>query len=306
MSVIIPFYNAGEFIGDAILSVIRQTYTNWELILVDDHSTDNSQAICKMYVEEIPQKVKYILNSKKGASSARNFGLQYSNGDIIQFLDADDLIASDKIECQIQTIISGTGDVVFSDYTTIDFSSRELISETKFDDFEASPFYVVLRKIIGSGNPLYRKSSLLEINGYDEDLPAAQDWEFHLKLFLSGAVFRYSAGNYFTVRKTAGSLSSDWLKVYIAACNLLTRYKNKIYQHESYDKKVGDYLASVYYQTLIFEDQKVNRKFYRDEILFWSDSSRTFFSKPWKRFLARVFGLTFIEYLDRLIQKSKH
>lgn len=103
ISVIIIFYNAQSFIEEAVDSVLRQTYTNWELLLVDDGSSDRSTEIAKSYVNKYPGKIKYLehpLHQNKGMSSTRNLGIDNSSGNLICFLDADDLWMNDKLESQ--------------------------------------------------------------------------------------------------------------------------------------------------------------------------------------------------------------
>lgn len=93
VSIIVPVYNAKKFIIDTLNSVINQTYTNWELILVDDMSTDNSVEIIDEYKKNHPNKnIRLIKLKKKGmAAGARNRGIEEAKGKYIAFLDADDI-----------------------------------------------------------------------------------------------------------------------------------------------------------------------------------------------------------------------
>lgn len=101
VSVIIPVYNAEDFLEEAILSVFSQTYTDWELILVDDGSTDHSPVICDAAAKDNKQvTVVHIANS--GVSHARNVGLDLAKGNYITFLDADDLLAPSALEIMLK------------------------------------------------------------------------------------------------------------------------------------------------------------------------------------------------------------
>ncbi len=102
VSVLIPCYNAAAYVEETLHSIIAQTYTNWECIVVDDHSSDNSVEIVQAYCNKYPEKIKLYTNPRKGACAARNVAFQYSRGEYIQYLDADDLLARNKIEKQIQ------------------------------------------------------------------------------------------------------------------------------------------------------------------------------------------------------------
>lgn len=96
VSVIIPVFNGGRFLNQAIESVLNQTYKNFEIIVVDDGSNDNSAEIAKSYCDVI-----YIYQENRGVASARNNALSKVRGDFIAFLDADDFYPKDKLEIQI-------------------------------------------------------------------------------------------------------------------------------------------------------------------------------------------------------------
>jgi len=101
VSILIPIYNAENYLRESINSSLNQTWQNIEIILVDDGSTDNSLAIAKSYASKC---VKVISQTNQGASAARNRALRESQGDFIQYLDADDLLFSDKIEKQLELL----------------------------------------------------------------------------------------------------------------------------------------------------------------------------------------------------------
>jgi glycosyltransferase involved in cell wall biosynthesis len=102
VSIIIPIFNAAPFLAETINCAISQDWSNKEIILIDDGSTDNSLAIAKKYENEW---IKVYSQSKKGGSAARNYGLQEAKGEFIQFLDADDLMAKDKISVQMSILL---------------------------------------------------------------------------------------------------------------------------------------------------------------------------------------------------------
>ena len=103
VSVITIFYNANKFLEEAIQSVLSQTYVDWELLLVDDGSTDNSPGIAQKYAQINPQKVFYLEHpghKNCGMSATRNLGLRRAQGEYIAFLDADDVWLPKKLEQQ--------------------------------------------------------------------------------------------------------------------------------------------------------------------------------------------------------------
>lgn len=97
ISVIIPVYNGQAHIAEMIDSVINSSFTNFELILIDDGSTDNSESICKLY-ESMDSRIKYYKKSNGGIASARNYGLKVAKGNYICFMDQDDYMKSDGLE----------------------------------------------------------------------------------------------------------------------------------------------------------------------------------------------------------------
>jgi glycosyltransferase involved in cell wall biosynthesis len=102
VSIVVPTYNRGLFIAEMIESVCYQTYSNWELIIIDDGSTDNTEQIVKPYISE---KIHYRRLAHVGRSYARNLGLNISKGSFIAYLDSDDLFLPTKIEKQIQWLL---------------------------------------------------------------------------------------------------------------------------------------------------------------------------------------------------------
>ncbi len=109
VSVIMIFLNAERFMQEAIESVLNQTYSNWELILVDDGSTDASTEIALRYAQQYPGKIRYVEHEghqNRGMSASRNLGIHQSAGKYIAFLDADDVFLPEKLERQVNLILS--------------------------------------------------------------------------------------------------------------------------------------------------------------------------------------------------------
>lgn len=97
VSIIVPVYNAEKWLNQAISSIQAQTYTNWEAVIVDDGSTDNSyKTLCKL--AELDNRLKVLHKENGGLSDARNFGLEYASGEYIYFLDADDMMMPESLE----------------------------------------------------------------------------------------------------------------------------------------------------------------------------------------------------------------
>lgn len=128
VTVIIPLFNAEKYIAQTIESVISQTYQNWELIIVDDCSTDNSTEIVKGY-EAKDRRIKLIeLKSNFGGPARpRNIGLDMSNGDYLAFLDADDVWLKDKLQVQVREMKLNNLDFTSTDSNFIDINNNDTI-----------------------------------------------------------------------------------------------------------------------------------------------------------------------------------
>lgn len=122
-SVIVPVYNAEKTICRAVESIINQTYGNWELILVNDGSVDNSKAIIKKYAE-IDQRIKVINQQNAGPGLSRNVGIKVSKGDYVTFLDADDYYDNDYLESVEKITCNDQKDVVFIDFFDEDSNGK--------------------------------------------------------------------------------------------------------------------------------------------------------------------------------------
>lgn len=122
VSIIMPSYNTAKFISETIESVLAQTYTNWELIIVDDCSTDNTDEVVKSFLSD--NRIKYIKNEKNsGAAVSRNRALREAKGKWIAFLDSDDLWMPDKLQKQIAFMKENDYHFSYTNYVEINEAS---------------------------------------------------------------------------------------------------------------------------------------------------------------------------------------
>jgi glycosyltransferase involved in cell wall biosynthesis len=186
VSVLIPCHNNEAFVGEAIESALGQTYSNIEVIVVDDGSTDKSLQVIKNYGD----RIKWQAGPNRGACAARNTAFSLSQGEFIQFLDADDLLLPGKIEKQMPALLSGSADVVVCKGTLFgDGRPERPIKKPTPDPSGIDPVEYVLKYPIGTERPLYRRSFVEKVQGYREGLPRAQDWDFNVRVAAAGARF---------------------------------------------------------------------------------------------------------------------
>lgn len=222
VSVIIPVYNAEKTILETLNSVVNQTYTNLEIICVDDGSSDNSVDIIEHYKDSrINILHRYCPN--KGGSVCRNIGATSSKGKYLIFLDADDCLAPSCIESRIKAIESSNFDfVVFPvGYFSSDINNywmyKKLSSANPLYCFAAaSPPWQTMQAII-------RKELFERINGFDEKYQRFQDVEFYLRAIIA-AKEEYKIVNtkvpdcFFRHNGTSGNLTSNKLKSSLDSC----------------------------------------------------------------------------------------
>lgn len=125
ISVIVPVYNVEKYIHRCVDSILAQTYTNLEIILVDDGSPDNCPAICDEYAKK-DSRIKVIHKENSGLSSARNAGLDIATGDYIGFIDSDDYIASDMYKKLYKSIIENDSDMAICNYEFVNEQGKSL------------------------------------------------------------------------------------------------------------------------------------------------------------------------------------
>ena len=185
VSVIIPVYNAELWIENAIKNIIGQTYSNWELIIVDDGSTDKSKEICKVYSER-DSRIKLICKENGGPGSARNVGLDNIKGDYFIMIDSDDILYKDALETFIKKADDTNADVVISGYSVNDISAEKTINYCvereqfiSFKDDKQLELLIQHNLMASNWNKFY--SNRLSSLRFDESITINEDVIFSLK-----------------------------------------------------------------------------------------------------------------------------
>jgi len=190
ISVIMPAYNAENFIKEAVKSVLNQSYTNWELIIIDDGSTDSTAEIIKE-LGSLDSRIKYHYQIK---GKARNLGIRNSRGKYIAFLDADDLWVEDKLLIEIDIINNHKEiDLIFSqgyNFLNSKVEDYDLIVKDTWDTKDFDSF--LSKNQIPILSVLVKKESLTKVNNFSEEsgIQNVEDYHLWLKLLLSGCIFK--------------------------------------------------------------------------------------------------------------------
>ncbi|GAB1855738.1 glycosyltransferase family 2 protein [Flavobacteriaceae bacterium MHTCC 0001] len=194
VSIIIPTYNRAHLIGETLDSIKAQTYSNWECIVVDDGSTDNTSNVINTYCIQDKRfhYHKRPVNIPKGANPCRNYGYFLSKGKYTNWFDSDDIMHENKLAVQVKSLennnfnFSICKSIVFkaSLKNKVGLRSEKIFSDTIFLD------YLVQKIVWLTGEPLWKKQFLQELDYlFDENLQAAQEWEFHCRVLLKCNVY---------------------------------------------------------------------------------------------------------------------
>lgn len=200
VSIIVPCYNQGRFLRDTLNSVLAQVYSNWECLIVNDGSTDDTGEIAKEYCSKNSRFI-YIAKTNGGLSSARNAGLKKAKGDYIQFLDSDDLLQSEKISSQVAFLEKNPQvDITYSSSRYFKNDQTDLyalgvsgmVPSVDLDADDSAQLYALLyRNVCTVCSTLYRKKVFGFVPLFDEELKAFEDWFFHINCSLSGLKFHF-------------------------------------------------------------------------------------------------------------------
>lgn len=252
ISVIIPTFNRADLIGKSISSVLNQTYKNFELIIVDDGSTDNTFSVVKGFED---QRIKYIKQENSGACCARNNGINHSNGKYIAFHDSDDIWHDDKLQSQLDCILRVNADVVccrMNRYFEDGFVRKEPYSiETGFLSKDMSPLGISTQTIFG-------KAEVFKTLLFDECMPRLQDFEIMLRILKKYNVYVMEEA------KVDGFVQSDSIslnpkKLYFAIRLLVEKHIDIMNENKMISNQLGENLMRVIPE-ITFSDRSLRKE----------------------------------------------
>ncbi|MCC9071705.1 glycosyltransferase family 2 protein [Flavobacterium sp. F-65] len=268
VSIIIPTYNRATLIRETLDSILGQTYGNWECIIVDDGSIDDTEKVVNEYVKkdnrfQFHHRPK---NRHKGGNAARNYGFEISSGEFVNWFDSDDIMRSDKITVQLNSLENSN--YFFSVCRILAFEDTFENELFAYDNIDSkSPFedYVYENIKFLTSIPLWERKFLEDNNfSFDEELRAAQEWEFHSRILLDYPNYAIIQEKLVYVRKHSESISYG-SKVNIRNLSYaLARTKIYTLIQDKKDKKnlkeyLSDYILIAYKNALF-------AKHYRDAI----------------------------------------
>lgn len=254
ISIVVPCYNYGHLLAETLDSVRTQTFENWECIIVDDGSTDNTEEIVSMFAGK-DKRFKYLFQQNNGPSIARNTGIRAATGQFVQFLDADDLIEQGKLEAQLRCFRENPyADIVYGD---VRFFSTGKPQERRYSMLDDNKPWMpmasgsgkevlkclLVANIMVISSPLMRKSVFDTCGVLDETLIWFEDWEFWLRCALQGKYFYYLQSNesMVLVRYHDGSLSRSQIKMFEANIGIRKKMFSLLKDSDLYEINMNNY-----------------------------------------------------------------
>lgn len=209
ISIIIPSYNSAHLIYDTLNSVLQSTLSDYEIIIINDGSTDNTHDVVTPYLAD--KRIKYIYQNNKGLAGARNTGINAANGEYLVFLDADDLILPDKLH--VQSVYLHQHPEMDMVYSHSQWFIEDDLNDTRPVQFPVYEGNVINQLIYGNfmhvNSVMVRREKVIEAGLFDESLRELEDWDLWLRMVLRGSRVGFTPGIYSKVRIRKGSMTSN-------------------------------------------------------------------------------------------------
>jgi len=184
IDVIIPCYNYGMYLNDSIESVLRQTFQDFNLFIIDDGSTDNTREVGERF-QSIHPNIHYVFHENRGLPAARNVGLKLSTAPFIAFLDADDVWMPKKLEESLRLFsLQPNIGMVYTVIELMDNAGNQLSPARPCAPVKGNVFRQLLfrNRIVSPSSVLLRRECIDKVGGFDELLPCCADWDLWLRI----------------------------------------------------------------------------------------------------------------------------
>ncbi len=227
VSVVIPAYNAEDYLSETLESLLSQSLTNWEAIIVDDGSKDNTLAIAQSYAQR-DERITVIAQDSAGLSKARNVAIAHANGELIAFLDSDDIWLPGKLEIQVEAIrVHGVAMVYcpFREFGANSFEWRPDLWQEFTGVLDGQVFWnkLILACFVIPSCALLRTDVLKELGSFDSGRRRAEDYDLWIRIARAGYKVFGQDHPYCLYRKRGDSLSRRNEDIYFDSLELVSR-----------------------------------------------------------------------------------
>lgn len=295
ISVIVPCYNQARFLRDSLTSLLNQTYKNWECIIVNDGSTDNTTDVAAEWCCA-DNRFRLINQENKGLSGARNRGIVEAKGQYIQFLDADDLILPEKFALQIESLYTEFEalSVCYSDYCRCHennsseyisdgaLSSPRFIMQSPLDDIIMrweTEFSIPIHCFLFDAR-FFKENAIR----FDEKLPNHEDWDCWVQIFSLNPIIKLTASTLAVYRINGSSMCVDHKKMEYGFCVAIRKQMNSFKGNADIHAKLSKKLNN----TKIFYRKKRWRLYY-DRYLKYNHTYAKIVPWPIQKYINSIF-----------------
>ncbi|GEC77395.1 glycosyltransferase family 2 protein [Flavobacterium aquatile] len=303
ISIIIPTYNRALIIGDTIASIMAQSYINWECIIVDDGSTDNTEEIIASYSKNNPSIFYYKRPSTfpKGPNSCRNFGFSKSKGSIINWFDSDDLYIPDAFQTMVARF-SDDVDVVVAKLEIVDLLTKRKIRENIIESNQIIEDYFTGRISYYVSGPFWNrlfleKQDLL----FDEKLRNLDDWDFNMRMVLQNPKIVYLDKALIQYQFHENSLSQEIRKFNFEEIQSEIYAREKMLNILSSNSNFNKSMVTLFYRNRCkyFLKEALLQKHPKKYYLLLKTVNLQFKNLQFKDALKTVFGFTFFSVFNK-------
>jgi glycosyltransferase involved in cell wall biosynthesis len=268
VSVVVPVYNGEKTIQETVESVLSQTLSDLELLVINDGSQDSTLERVSSFQDS---RIKVFSYANAGLAASRNRGLKLASSDYISFIDADDLWTLDKLESQYQALQKNPQAAVAYSWTDYIDDSSQFLRRGSHITVNGNVYakLLIIDFLENGSNALIRKQALIDVGGFDESLPAAEDWDIFLKLAAYYPFVTVSSPQ-ILYRLSSNSMSANVVRQEAACVTVLNRAFTQAPESLQYLKRYSFGNLYKYLTAKILEGYPDRQRGLAASRLFWN------------------------------------
>jgi glycosyltransferase involved in cell wall biosynthesis len=224
VSAIVPCYNQAQYLPDALASVLAQTFQDWECIIVNDGSPDNTAGVAREWLAR-DSRFRYIEKPNGGLSSARNRGLQEATGEYVHFLDSDDYVAPGFYSAMVRGLESEPAAcLAFTGWSLVD-SVGDVLTSDQVVNPDYDWYHFMLQRCLCPCHAIVCKKELFDLVGnFDESLRSCEDWDMWLRIAATGRDLVQVEGHFVYYRQHGQSMTTNYTRMLDCGLGVIRKY----------------------------------------------------------------------------------